>query len=410
MLANTNKKSLSLSWSLIDQGAISATNFLTIFLGAYFLDVEEQAKIAFFYIFIIATTLFNAAFYFASAPFLKNKWKNDPAYFTSLKYVNLRLSAPVAFVITLASFFASDLPKWEMGWIDVALIFFNIIFFQCFDFYRRSHYLFGSTSHAANSSLLNGTLRLSLIFLYTPSSATQFLIIILFSSVFSLIPSWIVANKKGVFDSSLIKEHVFYSRWSIGNVLPQWIAIHSPIALAGLFLEAKVIAVLLTLRSVTTVFNVVLELFETYLPAKLIQLKCEGDLEPQRDFIKKTYAFGLSLSFFIGFLFAMYGERLIKISIGEEYSSYWHILLLFWIGNTLYFVGRLSAIVLRVQGGPMHEFIGSVVGSLIVLVIMSTVDNLNVIEITIMLVFTQLAIYLSQIFSSFIVVKNRHEE
>ena len=388
---------LSLNWSLVDQAAVSAINFLTIFLGAYFLEVGEQAKLAFFYIFLIATSLFNAAFYFASVPFLKNKWGPRPNYLASLSYLSFRLVLPVAFLIAIASFFTSGFSNWNMSWLDFSLVFLNLALFLYFEFYRRSQYFFGSTLYAAKSSILIGVARLLLIVVFSPESINQFLTITVISYLVVVFPTWNKSDKKSDVDFNLIRQHIVYSKWSISNIVPQWIAIHSPVVLAGFFVEAKVIAILLTLRSVTSVFNVVLELFDTYLSSKLGKLMANGESMMPYRFLKKIYAAGILLGIVIGVLIYIYGEAVLKASIGIEYSKHWFLLMLFWIGNVLYFVGRLSAISLRVKGGPLYEFMGSLVGSFVVMALMLLIDSFSIYSFAVVLIFSQLALVLTQL-------------
>jgi len=391
------KNKLSLNWSLLDQAAVSAINFLTIFLGAYFLEVGEQAKLAFFYVILIAATLFNAAFYFASVPFLKNKFGANSNYLAALRYLSLRLMLPVAFLISVASLFTSKLSNWDMSWIDFSLVFLNLALFLYFEFYRRSQYFFGSTLYAAKSSILIGVARLLLIVVFSPESINQFLTITVISYLVVVFPTWNKSDKKSDVDFNLIRQHIVYSKWSISNIVPQWIAIHSPVVLAGFFVEAKVIAILLTLRSVTSVFNVVLELFDTYLSSKLGKLMANGESMMPHRFLKKIYAAGILLGIVIGVLIYIYGEAVLKASIGIEYSKHWFLLMLFWIGNVLYFVGRLSAISLRVKGGPLYEFMGSLVGSFVVMALMLLIDSFSIYSFAVVLIFSQLALVLTQL-------------
>jgi len=391
------KNKLSLNWSLLDQAAVSAINFLTIFLGAYFLEVGEQAKLAFFYVILIAATLFNAAFYFASVPFLKNKFGANSNYLAALRYLSLRLMLPVAFLISVASLFTSKLSNWDMSWIDFSLVFLNLALFLYFEFYRRSQYFFGSTLYAAKSSILIGVARLLLIVVFSPESINQFLTITVISYLVVVFPTWNKSDKKSDVDFNLIRQHIVYSKWSISNIVPQWIAIHSPVVLAGFFVEAKVIAILLTLRSVTSVFNVVLELFDTYLSSKLGKLMANGESMMPYRFLKKIYAAGILLGIVIGVLIYIYGEAVLKASIGIEYSKHWFLLMLFWIGNVLYFVGRLSAISLRVKGGPLYEFMGSLVGSFVVMALMLLIDSFSIYSFAVVLIFSQLALVLTQL-------------
>ena len=391
------KNKLSLNWSLLDQAAVSAINFLTIFLGAYFLEVGEQAKLAFFYVILIAATLFNAAFYFASVPFLKNKFGANSNYLAALRYLSLRLMLPVAFLISVASLFTSKLSNWDMSWIDFSLVFLNLALFLYFEFYRRSQYFFGSTLYAAKSSILIGVARLLLIVVFSPESINQFLTITVISYLVVVFPTWNKSDKKSDVDFNLIRQHIVYSKWSISNIVPQWIAIHSPVVLAGFFVEAKVIAILLTLRSVTSVFNVVLELFDTYLSSKLGKLMANGESMMPYRFLKKIYAAEILLGIVIGVLIYIYGEAVLKASIGIEYSKHWFLLMLFWIGNVLYFVGRLSAISLRVKGGPLYEFMGSLVGSFVVMALMLLIDSFSIYSFAVVLIFSQLALVLTQL-------------
>jgi len=266
-----------------------------------------------------------------------------------------------------------------------------------FEFYRRSQYFFGSTLYAAKSSILIGVARLLLIVVFSPESINQFLTITVISYLVVVFPTWNKSDKKSDVDFNLIRQHIVYSKWSISNIVPQWIAIHSPVVLAGFFVEAKVIAILLTLRSVTSVFNVVLELFDTYLSSKLGKLMANGESMMPYRFLKKIYAAGILLGIVIGVLIYIYGEAVLKASIGIEYSKHWFLLMLFWIGNVLYFVGRLSAISLRVKGGPLYEFMGSLVGSFVVMALMLLIDSFSIYSFAVVLIFSQLALVLTQL-------------
>lgn len=389
------KNKLSFNWSLLDQAFVSGGNFLTIFLGAYFLEVSEHAKLSFVFLYLVALTLLNSAIYFAVTPLAVANHKSHKDYLGSLAGLNVGVSIILAILATFILKSTSSVVNWEMSWIEGLLIFVCFLSFLNLDFFRRAQYILSNTKSSGYVSLMVFFVRFGLIYLYQPHSFLEFLVVIT-TSIFIIVITkinWFL--EISIFNKTYAMKHFLLSRWSVANVIMLWLVMHGLVAYTGHYLEAALMAVLVTLRSISNVFNVLLELLETYLPMKLIGLKSlrvEGV-----ELIVKVAALGLMASFFIGGLIYIFAEEVLLISLGEQYSRYWFLLLLLWIGNSVFFLTRLFGVSSRVMVNPILEFKSTFIGFLVLCFCVLFFDLTRLHHIVAALVVIQVSIGAAQV-------------
>ncbi|MBF0282813.1 MAG: hypothetical protein HQM07_09655, partial [Zetaproteobacteria bacterium] len=141
-------------WAIVDQGAVSGMNFLTIAMGAYLLTLSEQTKLVYLYTGYIGLVLLNAALIFSAAPILYHECVQKRSYLKQLLRMQV-LVVPVGALLFVAFFYLiGPFLEWlptneELLWTTLFLV-----FQQLSDFNRRADYIFGAVKSGALLSLI----------------------------------------------------------------------------------------------------------------------------------------------------------------------------------------------------------------------------------------------------------------
>jgi O-antigen/teichoic acid export membrane protein len=356
-------------WAICDQSAVSAANFLTIALGAWMLPLPEQAKLVYVYSAYMALVLFNAAALFSAAPTLRHEVPDIR------KYQQQLLCAQV--LIALGGSILAALLLWVLGrwldWVPNALELLGgagfLITQQMADFNRRSRYVFGRIESGVLYSTMLLLLRVGLLLMVRPDNAGLFYLILLLSSVPG---AWAAfGGERNAIDSSTDKDigrrHRRLSSWNVATAPMIWVGQHLPIFLAGALVGGGAAAILASVRSVSTVANVLLELLETYVPSRLAASLHRDGAPGFKSVMRRLYLLGAGVWLLGLIVILFYGKEILGLALGPAYMEHAQILVLFWVGNGLYFIGRSTGVRYRMVRRPVVEFVGSVVGVLVML-------------------------------------------
>lgn len=351
-------------WALGDQAAVSAGNFLLIAFGAWMLELPEQTKLVYAYTVYIATVLINAAAIFSPAPLLRYEVADGGMYRRLLW--RMQIGVALAMAVFFLTFFL--VAGARFGWIPSGSEMFWVLAFlllqQLADFNRRADYVFDEVRLAALLSGVMFVLRVGLLLALLPDTSEVFLVVLAVSALPGVV--WAMVRGRGVPDTvhepGLMRRHLHLARWNVLNAPLQWMGLHLPILLSGMFAGTSAAAILASVRSVSTAANVFLELMETYVPARMAA-HAQGDGERAIQTVAvDLYVMGGIIWCVAAAAIFLFGESLLALLLGGTYAPYWPVLLLLWVGNGLYFIGRVYGVGQRMMRRTSVELIGSVGG------------------------------------------------
>lgn len=351
-------------WAVCDQAAVSATNFLTIAMGAWLLPLPEQAKLVYVYTAYIALVLLNAAALFSAAPIMRYKIDNTPAYHRQLLRAQIGIAVVGGLLIAAVFVAVGGVLGWTPNLPEIAGLLLFFVLQQLTDFARRAEYIFGHTGLAAAMSVLTFGLRSGAMLLLRPADAGTIFFLLALSALPGAMAAFArnrAASRSGN-EKEILRQHVEIARWNMASAPLRWCGLHLPVFLVGTLSGAGSAAILASVRSVSTVVNVFLELLESYVPSWMAARAHRGGSSGLRDVAARLYALGLGgwLATFLVILF--FGESILALTLGPAYGQYRNLLIFLWIGNGLFFWGRLAAVHHRVGGRPSVELAGAVGG------------------------------------------------
>lgn len=357
-----------LALSLVDQGAVSAGNFLLVALGAQFLPVHEQGKLVYGYTAYIGLVLLNIALYFAVAPVVRTGL-SEPGCYRATLFRSQMISALLSGGLVIAIFHAMEgMLAWRAGPIELASLYAFLFLQQLADFHRRAGYVFDQIGASMTGSLAGLAMRILAIVAVRPGDAASYFLILAVTAL----PGAAWALLAGIprrddgcpaaARHALWRSHIGLSKWNVLNAPLMWCGLHLPILLAGALHSKEAAAVLGSIRAITTFVNVALELLETLVPAWLAAKFPRGGMAAIRSAEVRMLAIGggVWLSGALAILWG--GEAILSLVLGAEYATHVPALLVIWMGNGVYFIGRVIGLHYRMARNTFMEMLGSVGG------------------------------------------------
>ena len=355
--------------SLIDQLLVSGGNFLIIAVSAHFLDLVEQGKLAYIISVYMITVLLNVAVFFYAAPLVSVNLENNKIYRFFLQWGQLCLSILASLSIVL--FFALSAEKigWDITKIEIILLFIYLILQQLVDFRRRESYIFTSILDAIKLSSITYIPRIILLVLLQPSTIYDVLLILVISSLWSAVSFLLRLDKCALMSSysirTTLKEHIRLSKFSVLNAPISWSLFFLPVFILGVFHSPTMSAVLLSVRSISGVVNVLLELLETFIPVWMVNVFNKDGRAALKETSSALLKFGFLLWFIVLVFILIFGNQILHFILGGEYASYLDILLISWVGYGIHFISRVVGLYWRSSKIPKVELISSMGGAFV---------------------------------------------
>jgi hypothetical protein len=357
-----------LALSLVDQGAVSAGNFLLVALGAQFLPVHEQGKLVYGYTAYIGLVLLNIALYFAVAPVVRTGL-SEPGCYRSTLFRSQMASALLSSGLVIALFHGMErMLAWPAGPIELASLFAFLFLQQLADFHRRAGYVFAQIGASMAGSLAGLTMRIVAIVVVRPGDVVAYFLILALTAL----PGAVWALLAGIprrdegcpaaVRHALLRSHVGLSKWNVLNAPLMWCGLHLPILLAGVLHSKEAAAVLGSIRAITTFVNVALELLETLVPAWLAAKFPRGGMAAIRAAEVRMLAIGGGVWLSGALAILVGGEAILSLVLGAQYARHAPALLVVWLGNGVYFIGRVIGLHYRMARNTFMEMLGSVGG------------------------------------------------
>ncbi len=238
---------------------------------------------------------------------------------------------------------------------------------QLSDFHRRAGYVFDTVKRAARQSIWIYGARIMLLLAYRPDTVAGFMVVMLLPGL--------PINVAGLLDSLrdrpapaapetrsiLMRLHFRLAKWNMGSAPLRWIGLHFPIMLVGALHSLESAAILGSIRAVTTFANIFFELLETIVPAWLSSKLKSGPAALKSGSTALFWA-GALLWLLGALLIWIGGEWLIRQILGPAYAGETLILDILWLGNGLYFAGRVVTLHHRMNKNTRLEFLSLTAG------------------------------------------------
>ncbi|MBE9490584.1 MAG: hypothetical protein IMY67_09850 [Bacteroidetes bacterium] len=336
--------------SFFDQLIVSGSNFFIVVLAARLLEAEEVAKYAYaFAFYILLYMVANAWIYQNIMAIGQKKLESDGLLlnFSRLNYILVLFSIPVSlflFQLLVSGSFSNVL------WVESGLVAVFIAVNQMIDYERRILY-FSAHSPLKGPALVSTVgflVRVIALVIVQPGTFEEFMITLI---IFSL-PALYFSVKRFSYSPNndfilFVAQQIKNGKWMTLNIPVNWAWGQAPVFIVGAFLGLRAAGVYAAIRSISNIANVVMEMIPTYFASRLSNLFSSGKMNEYKKYMlvyvgAGVMAWGLALS--VIFLF---GENILELLLGDGYSSYWKLFLLFWIFNILVFFTRFQFIHLR---------------------------------------------------------------
>lgn len=369
MASTTSKRQYLLS--SLDQLLTSAGSFLLIIIGANYLGLHDQGKLAYIFSAYMFTVLVNVAVFFYSAPLVNCTSCRSKEYSSVLQWAQLFFALLSSTSIILFFILAGDVLSWNIAKLDALLFMLFLIFQQLADFKRREGYVFTTVYESVKFSSSIHITRILLLLLFQPSDIREILIILGFASLWGL-SKFLLDLRSFPFRLKYLKleeisKHIALSRYSIANAPLSWALFFFPVVLLGALHSPAVSGILLSIRSFTGVANILLEQLETIIPAQLSKIFHKDGVLELKKRSWRLFNFGLVIWIIVSVVIFYFGDWAILIFLGDEYVQNSNILFILWVGSGIHFASRILGIRWRVTHNPKVELVSSLGGVIVLL-------------------------------------------
>ena len=353
-----------IKWSLVDQFFVSGGNFLSVAICAHYLPISDQGKLGYILAWYLGTIIINNSAVFQHASVKAPSIKNQYAYLCKLSWLQMVLALSSSILIVLIVTGLNFIDSLFLSQQEIGLLLFFLLTQQLADFSRRISYIFnGSVQAVKLSSVLYSARVIALLFI-EPTNLSYVLVIFIATSALSVITNIRLLYKGRHFlyeVKSFVKVHVAESIWFIRNGPFIWLWSSLPVLLLGVMIDAAAIAVFFTIRSLSNLGNVAMELLETEFSARIGRLLYSDQSQAEKS-VQMLRLVGFVIWGIGMAIFMFFGKDLIKIIFGDSYANSADLLVMLWFSNGVVFLYRLNAVYLRTSGNSDAVMKGYVFG------------------------------------------------
>jgi O-antigen/teichoic acid export membrane protein len=342
------------SWSVLDQIAVSSGNFLTIFLGAMLLGLEDQGILVFLLTFYFFVLVMSISLVYAPIQNIYPRLQCGLIYIYSAFLYHLLLSVVIILCVFLLITSISSFSSFEIT-NEVLILFLIYIFFQQIaDFIRRVSYVFLNPKYSFLFSFLLYIPRIAVLMFLMPHNLEDYVNFLLVATLVSTLVILLLFFKEIFrfgslkFDLSCLYEHVKFSKNIAYSAPMGWLVGYLPTVLLGIFSGPVLMGILGTFRSFIGVANVLVEMIEVSLIPKLVQYYQSGKSElVNRIFIYVVAIFVCFSAIAMSIVYISFD--FVVSMINENYVKYMDIFLILIGAYVFYFLSRMYVLYFRVS-------------------------------------------------------------
>jgi len=341
---NSNNKLI-----LLDQGLVSASNFLTNIILARYLGLESYG----FFILIYGLLLFISGIHISIilSPIMVYLPLHTKSNLRD-SYLSAIFQLQILFILLLA---LASFALYILGYYLVSNVFFlsiqipltiTILSFILQDYFRRLFLILESPSKALfNDSICYG-LQIILIVVfakYNLLSLSSALYIIGLTSLSACVIGYFQIARLtplNIHKFSKLKIHIadhwVYGKWLIGKNLAYWSSSQLLIYLSALLISVKAVGAIGATRNIIGAVNIIFQSIDNVLTSRAANLYEKNGIESATQYLKKISLLGGLSTLFIVLAVSAWAEELLFIAYQGKYTEfYWMIYwwaLFFFIG------------------------------------------------------------------------------
>lgn len=323
-----------INWALADQVMVSGVNFLTGFLLARYLGIQEYGRFTLAWMAVQFVNSLQMAMIITPMMSIGSKQTEEeaPAYYAAVLTQQLAF-AGLSFLLLLLGIKASTLffPQWQMQHLAFPLAF-AASAYQIQDFLRRYFFTRGipSAAFAIDTASYLGQLGLLiLLFKTTKLNSNDVLWVISGTSA--------VAAGLGVFGlgqiefncnnvRSVINRHWHFAKWMTGSALMQWASGNIFIVGAGTILGASAVGAMKASQNIIGVTHILFQAFENIVPAQAGRHFRNGGVKALVTYLSKVAKVGGLVTGSIALLVAALPQLWLVSLYGPDYKDYGFVL------------------------------------------------------------------------------------
>lgn len=335
-----------------DQLVVSGGNFLTIALCAHLLAAEEQGKVGIVLSTYLVTSIVNQTALFQMGGVRAALEGDTRSLLAGLASFQVLLGLAATAVLVAALVLTGDLIGMSPGAREVLVAGGYFLLQQYADFDRRSAYIFATPGRALASSLVVFPVRAGLLLLLAPRSmADAYLIVTL-----TALPPAAVTLARALRAPAgaggrwrFMADHARRSRWLVASTPLAWAWNQVPVYFLGNMLGLEAVGAYVSVRGITNVANLGLELLETYFSPRLALAAHRGGAGDYRRMILAVLAVGAGFWLLGLVVILAAGPWIVGTLVGAQYVQYSDVLAWLWLAALLTFAFKLDAIDARTR-------------------------------------------------------------
>jgi len=350
------------SSSLVDQALVSGSTFLTVVLCAHFLPPSEQGKLGYVLGFYLAALTLNMAMVFQGASVRTASEADKSGYLTVLFVIQFVVAVVITvLLLTVLSVFGSS-----FGWIpsphEAAYLAGFLFFQQLADFERRTAYIFTGGGQALGVSLRTYPARIVTLLVIAPTTIEAVLLITMLTSLLGAISIGSKWNAIKTAQGEKLQrawEHLRFSAWLMVSAPLNWMWAHIPTFALGLIRGPESVAILVSLRSLATATNVIVEQVEIQIPVRMARRRHQSGIVAVEEIARMVHLAG-TLFWMVGLVgILLAGKWIIALLFGQHYQDYAPLLAILWVAYWLQFLAKVYALKHRALYNLRVESLGS---------------------------------------------------
>lgn len=351
----------------VDQAFVSAGSFLTIIICANLFSPEEQGKLSYVISIYLALCVINSTFIFQTASVQAPIVADKTAYISTLVCLQIIIASIGSSFGIIALVWISSVSGWNLSLSERLAIGIFYILQQLYDFERKIAYIKFNTTRAAMIGMIGTLIRIGLLILLKPTSCSVACIYLAAGALYpamKVIWDFVKCADPFKLAATYLNQQTSSSRWLMASAPLVWVVSAIPTFAVGIVGTLQYAGIFFTIRSLSNVANVFMELLETTVSASAGSYYV-SDKEKLFSMLRKIRKLGLAVWIVVVILFYFYGELLLNFIYGQIYVGGVTILLIFWLGIGFTFLYRVKSVELRTTGEGKTVTLGYLVALIV---------------------------------------------
>jgi O-antigen/teichoic acid export membrane protein len=339
--------------AIVDQVVVSGGNFLMIAICAHLLSPMEQGKVGIVLSTYLVTAIINQTALLQMAAVRAPQEADLRGLLLRLADFQVFLGLATTAVLLASLVSVGDLIGLSPRPRELLVAGAYFLAQQYADFDRRASYVFATPARALASSLLVFPARTALLLLIQPKSMLEAYAIV---AATALPPATVTVIRKFLVRERIrercrfVADHALRSRWLVASTPLAWAWSQVPVYFLGNVHGLVAVGAYVSVRSITNIANIGLELLETHFSAQLARAAHDRASGAYRQMVLTVLAVGGG--FWLAGIGVIQGagQWILGTLVGDEYVQYVGVLTWLWLAALLTFLFKLDSIDARTRG------------------------------------------------------------